>query len=110
VVAASTSQQSKDSSQSSLGRAFQQDLDRGRDVPEAEGSPAEELDRERDRARQIKFMELLQSNMQQRQQARQQGGGALTGPSLAAALVSGARKKKVRCCQMWHMVAGCPSF
>lgn len=42
--------------------------------------------------RRASFLEMLHSNMQRRQQAKAEACGAVTGPSLAAALAKGARR------------------
>ncbi len=73
------------------GAAMHQSL-RGEDLAEVvvnEEGPGEQKRRQRD------FMELLHSKIQQRHDQRQQQGGTKDGPSLAAALASGARRKKV---------------
>lgn len=90
---ASPSSTSQQSSQSSLARALQLDFSRrGQGVDSGSAQSQRQPGDGKDEMRQKRFMELLQSNMEQRQQARKQGDGALT---LAAALASGARAKKV---------------
>ncbi|EIE24531.1 DNA glycosylase [Coccomyxa subellipsoidea C-169] len=74
------------------GAAMHQSL-RGEDLAEVVGNeegPGEQKRRQRD------FMELLHSKIQQRHDQRQQQGGTKDGPSLAAALASGARRKKAK--------------
>ena len=65
---------------------------RGQD---ARGATGREEGPEEQKRRQRNFMELLHSKIQQKHEQRQQDGATKEGPSLAAALAFGARRKKV---------------